>query len=167
MSNKQLKFNQTVLYILPLLFPTIKLKDIRTLLGCYLGLNSLPELQGFILLHLDMSDDSLDIEFEDRLKIHPKYAFSNEYKDSMVYGFNPSEEDRKVIEYIMNSSPSKLPEDYKKHVLYFHDLNDKSKPAGAMYKADWYRTAREEEIGCSLPIDCELGEAFNMNKNIL
>lgn len=132
-----------------------RLGDFVNLAGCFIGYNNYPELDNNIFLLFLTSESKIFKNFLDRLTYHSNYKDRlNVESTHEIYIFNVPEEQQKNYTYFKQSKYSLLDENYKKHILKFHNYNkyeEGNTVYKILYKDESLYVDKENELNKGLP----------------
>jgi hypothetical protein len=124
--------------------------------NCYIGDNSNPDIKNHIFLLLRNEKNSNKIH--EILEIDSNYAGHYNVSDSYtMYYFRIPEKWRPSYHLFKMGKYFKFPDDYKRHILKFHNTNNKGPVGRVLYKSEKLFKEWEKIIGVKIDRSQDIG----------
>lgn len=161
-------FTKTATYLLPMVNKYINIKQ-SYVLNVYLGdelHNRYNDLR-HLYIHFKFDPTEEGIKYEDYLINNPyivgHYDVDN---DTFMVIFKIPQEEHELIELYLNGKYSAFSDEYKLDIVSFYNLKNSSKVFQVIYKDYRLRERLENELGVSIPMDCELSDLPVIEKEL-
>jgi len=157
--------NRSYTYILPL--TGVSIGEYKNLLQCFVGDKNKPELKNKIFLLTEKSKEAwfeyYDKTIQDHLLYETEYDCDDYHK---MYVFDIPEKYRKNYFKFLNGQYSQFDDAYKRHVLSFHGITNRSEVGKVLYRAESKYKEWEKKLDITIDRGQEIGSMPIMKEEI-